>query len=560
MQQTRPISKFGEIARLWRTVRHLTPVQIFGRVRFRLAKPRLDLAPAPSLAERDGVWQAPPCREPSLTGPTRFRFLNEEAELAEHGWDDPNLAKLWRYNQHYFDDLNARDTAQRHEWHKALIAEWIASNPPPVGSGWEPYPTSLRIVNWIKWALAGNTLDHSARGSLATQTRWLTKRLEWHIRGNHLFVNAKALVFAGLFFDGDEAKAWLDLGLDILRREIPEQILSDGAQFELSPMYHALALEDMLDLANVARGFGKMNLSGEFSEPVPTMLDWLALMSHPDRRIAFFNDAAWGVAPENTDLYRYAAALGFETVGAEPEQMGGGLRHSAPSGYFRMANARAVVFGDVAQVGPIYLPGHAHADTLSFELSLDGERLIVNSGTSVYGLGSERERQRGTAAHSALVIDGADSSEVWAGFRTGRRARCFDVQTEETETGMMVRGSHDGYAHLPGKPIHHREWRMEADALTVIDTVTGSGHHLLEAYFRLAPGISPQLTHDRRCELFGPDGQLLAGVTAQGVVLETIPTTWHPQFGISRDSMAIGARYEGNIPHTLEYQFQWTAR
>ena len=41
---------------------------------------------------------------------------------------------------------------------------------------------------------------------------------------------------------------------------------------------------------------------------------------------------------------------------------------------------------DVALIGPNYQPGHAHADVLSFELSLFGQRLLVNIGTSEYRL------------------------------------------------------------------------------------------------------------------------------------------------------------------------------
>ncbi len=41
------------------------------------------------------------------------------------------------------------------------------------------------------------------------QVRFLRKRLEYHLPGNHLI--AKALVFSGLFFSGDEAEEmWLD--------------------------------------------------------------------------------------------------------------------------------------------------------------------------------------------------------------------------------------------------------------------------------------------------------------------------------------------------------------
>ena len=89
-------------------------------------------------------------------------FLNEKGNLDEVGWDGPSREKLWRYNQHYFDDLNAQDADERKSWHTDLIEKWIVENAPFVGTGWESYPTSLRIVNWIKWSLGGNQLSTSA--------------------------------------------------------------------------------------------------------------------------------------------------------------------------------------------------------------------------------------------------------------------------------------------------------------------------------------------------------------------------------------------------------------
>ena len=147
-----------------------------------------------------------------MLGPEEFIFLRQEGRLAEVGWDGPQREKLWRYNQHYFDDLNALGAADRAQWHLALLEDWVRNNPPGVGSGWEPYPTSLRIVNWVKWHLAGNALPEACVQSLAVQARWLRRRLEFHLLGNHLFANAKALCFAGLFFQGREADAWLRKG------------------------------------------------------------------------------------------------------------------------------------------------------------------------------------------------------------------------------------------------------------------------------------------------------------------------------------------------------------
>jgi uncharacterized heparinase superfamily protein len=541
-----------QAARLWRTVRHLRPVQVYGRLWFRMAQPRPDLSPAPALRQAQGDWQAPARRRASLAGPGDFRLLNEAGSLAEHGWDGPAKARLWRYNQHYFDDLNAEDAAARVDWHRALIADWIAANPPGRGAGWEPYPASLRIVNWVKWALAGNDLPEGARESLAVQTRWLTRRLEWHLLGNHLFANAKALVFAGLHFDGPEAARWLGKGQRILDREIAEQILTDGGQFELSPMYHALALEDMLDLVNIARTFGRDDLAAEWGARIPAMLDWLLTMSHPDGGIGFFNDAAFGIAPENSQLRAYARRLGFEGP-QEP----GGLRYLKPSGYARLSAGPAVVIANLARIGPDYLPGHAHADTLSFELSLEGRRVIVNSGTSVYGAGAERLRQRGTAAHSTLTINGQDSSEVWSGFRVGRRARPLDIETEEHTDTRIARAAHDGYRHLPGAPMHRREWRLDADRLTVTDRVEGAGRHRIEARFHLGPEISAHLTAPGRLELHDNDDQCILRVSIDGGETEILPSSWHPEFGRSIETHCIRVRADTELPCALRALFDW---
>ena len=473
-----------------------------------------------------GEWRMPACREPSLVGPRAFRFLNLAGDLEEVGWEGPPREKLWRYNQHYFDDLNARDAASRAVWHRNLIDAWLIANLPGVGSGWEPYPTSLRMVNWIKWALAGHRLADSARHSLAVQARWLRRRLEWHLLGNHLFANAKALVFAGCLFEGDEASAWLDRGLSILAKQIPEQILADGGQFERSPMYHALALEDVLDLINLFRAYpgvapdGHRGMIEHWPELAGRMLSWLRAMCHPDGEIGFFNDAAFGIAPDLAELTRYAAEMGIgcELVALSPSipsppsllppgtgVRGLAIRQLPESGYLRLEGYGAVALLDVAPIGPDYLPGHAHADTLSFELSLHGQRVVVNGGTSRYGLGPERLRERSTRAHRTVEVSGADSSEVWGGFRVARRAYPFDLLVAAAEEGLTVVCAHDGYRRLPGRPVHTREWRLSPWRLVVHDRVSGGLPAV--ARFLLHPEVSIMATESEGWALGLPLGQ-----------------------------------------------------
>ena len=222
--------------------------------------------------------------------------------------NDTKLEKLWLYQLHYFDDLNAQSAEKRTDWHKLLIERWINENPPCRGNGWESYPISLRIVNWIKWTLAGNELSQDAVSSLAVQVRYLFERLEWHLLGNHLFANAKALVFAGLFFQGEEAAKWLNRGLKILSRQVREQILPDGGHFERSPMYHSIILEDLLDLYNLSVAYEQdfpahwKHLPDTWKNRIQTMRFWLKAMTHPDGEIALFNDAAWRSEEHTSEL------------------------------------------------------------------------------------------------------------------------------------------------------------------------------------------------------------------------------------------------------------------
>src|SRR6185436_6694292 len=116
----------------------------------------VDLRPAPAVRTSDRPLCIPPAgRESRMLGPRRFRFLNSTRDITPQGWDDAQVEKLWRFNLHYFDDLNAVAAADRVDWHRDLVRAWVRENPPGIGTGWEPYPTSLRIVNWVKWAARG---------------------------------------------------------------------------------------------------------------------------------------------------------------------------------------------------------------------------------------------------------------------------------------------------------------------------------------------------------------------------------------------------------------------
>lgn len=561
---------------LFHTVKYLKPVQVFGRIWFRLYRPRIDQALSLPRKPVTGPWVSPCQKVESFFGGAEFRFLNHTRTCLFPGdWNNPEWDKLWLYNLHYFDDLQAAGADGKQDWHRRLINAWITGNPPGQGNGWEPYPTSLRIVNWIKWILAGNTPSSSMLESLAVQAGYLRKRLEIHLLGNHLFANAKALVFAGLFFRGPEAHEWLKKGLKILCREVPEQILPDGGHFERSPMYHAIILEDLLDIINVMRAFGH-KVPHDREEKVGDMISWLCGMCHPDGDIALFNDAAFGIASVPKALVDYAGRLGLGrgtgvAIGTEFEtelETGTGFEHPNVSlfksftdtGYIRWEKGPAIAFLDVGPVGPDYLPGHAHADTLSFELSLFGQRLVVDTGTSCYGTGHERHRQRGTAAHNTVIINGENSSEVWGGFRVARRARPLNLEITGTEKGALKDGlprtvacSHTGYCRLSGRPLHRRYWTLTETSLKITDKIQGQFEHA-EARFHLHPDVEIiDSSSTNTLQLCLSNGQKIS-ISLKNSKFNIIESTWHPEFGVTRPNKCLEAPFHQN---TLTTTITW---
>ena len=530
------------VLRYWHTLRHLKVRQIAARAIRKWR--RLDLRPPAEQRERECL--APigidPWRASALGANGKFTFLNEtRAVRGAADWNMPDAPKLWLYSLHYFDWINARhaqtdaaDAGEAARW----IKRWIAENPVPQGNGWEPYPLSLRIVNWIKWMVRRPAIDAATAAavlrSLELQAHVLSQRLERDLLGNHLFENAKSLIFAGCFFEGAHADKWLARGCKVLAKELGTQVLADGGYFELSPMYHSIILEGILDSLALQQAYPDRPLAEQglgrprLEQIALRMLRWLADMTHPDGQIALFNDAAMDVAPSLSMLSRYAERRGLAVPSAARVD---GVRAMSASGFVRVNRGPLSAIVDVGEIGPRHVSGHGHADTLSFEWSLGRRRVGVNSGTSLYGEGPERLRQRGTAAHNTVVVDDQDSSELWRGFRVARRAHPRDVRIDALNEPWTVSAAHDGYRRMPGRCIHRRRWQVSANSLRVADRVEG-GHAVARARFHFHPDIRVSLRGAGEGRLTSADGLAVHFLISRGRAwLED--STYHPGFGCS---------------------------
>jgi hypothetical protein len=179
------------------------------------------------------------------------------------------------------------------------------------------------------------------------------------------------------------------------------------------------------------------------------------------------------------------------------------------SGYRRMDNGSLSCIMDAGDVGPDYLPAHAHSDTLSFYLAVHGQPCVVDTGTSTYQPDAIRQRERSTSSHNTVVIDGREQSEAWGSFRMACRAHARILEEGEG----LLKATHDGYQGYGAG--HVRQWNWSDGALVITDEVWGGSNY--EAFLHLAPGLDIQQKADG-LYVAGPLSITFSG--AQRIVIE----------------------------------------
>lgn len=471
-----------KLTRFVLTVLHLKPEQILFQVIRHIHTPKLK--PIKHAGNVCLKHTTDPIAKHSSLNNGQFSFLNLSSTF--QGWDDNNFGPLWAYNLNYMDWLQQPGISPSEcaLWIDRFIKDSSCNK-----TGMDPYPTALRCINWIKFLCANNSYATSERlDSLYSQLTLLSRRIEKNIDGNHLLENAFALIIGASFFN-DKKMARKAAG--ILKRELKRQILPDGAHYEQSPMYHCILLDRLLDCinytsANANTGLFPASMNSLLLNCAHVMTGHLKSIVWPDGTIPLLNDSAYGIAPQTSELLDYAARLGVDT---EPISM-------RECGYRRLADSRINVIADVGNITAGNQPGHTHADTLSYEMRIDGKPFIVDTGISTYNKNDRRQYERSTQAHNTVTYDDMDSSQVWGGFRVGSRASVRIIQDNEHE----LTASHNGFG---SKHIHRRSIRVANNTLVINDICYGSKEPVSHIHF--APGTEilkaelTQIITDRAC-------------------------------------------------------------
>ena len=541
----------GKLLLLINTVKYLKWEQIYFRFIRKFLKPKVTEIYSGHEPQSSKFWIHQTLYDDKINNQFEALFLNYAKKLDfPLDWNNEKFSKLWLYNLHYFEDLLSQNALKKREVHLKLLNHWVDDNPIGFGNGWEPYPSSLRIVNIIKAWLGGLKLNEKLFKSVFTQTSFLSNNLERHLLGNHYFVNLKALLFAGVIFENTR---WKRIAENGLLAEIPEQILEDGANFELSPMYHSLMVIDMLDILNLIKAYPNkisINLSLMIEEYTPKMLSFMDAMSHPDGGTSFFNDSVDGIAPSKRTIESYAQKLGLKIIHRESHEHQ--IIDNNHSGYICSLVAGNKLIFDASAIGPEYIPGHAHADSLSFELSIGEQRVFVNSGTSEYGLSSMRHYQRKTRAHNTVEIDGKDSSQVWNSFRVANRAKIISRNFKKTDDhANVMQAAHNGYKSLFGGCIHLRKLIFKENSLLVSDTLEGKYKEAI-CRFYFHPNLSVTLENNL-LRVEGPKFVLLSDLNES--LASIVDSFWYPEFGVKIPNKVLQLNFQSS---KLDTVFTWT--
>ncbi|HTM98847.1 MAG TPA: alginate lyase family protein [Pedobacter sp.] len=442
---------------LFNTIKYLKFIQLFYQIYFRInpAKPLSYYRPKDKNFSFYRLSFTVNVLSSDIVSPTKtFTFLNLAKKFPDQiDWNFQEYGKLWNYNLQYFNYLHQNDLTEKSKESWLMdIGKWLKEDKLKL----EPYPVSLRVMNTIRYYSSKRIPHIEVVKDMYGQLKYLSKYCEFHLLGNHLLENAFALMMGGHVFKNEN---WINKSKKILCRELNEQILADGAHFELSPMYHQIILFRVLELIDWYKE--QEIIDDEFllfiTMKASKMLQWLNAMTFKNGDIPHFNDSSFEISLTSFELFRIAKSLDINY------SLDINLKEC---GYRKFSGDDYECVIDIAKIGPSYQPGHGHADALSFILYKSNQPFLVEAGTSTYEIGEKRDFERSTAAHNSVVIGSKNQSEVWGAFRVGKRA-----STEIfTENKLGLEAGHNGYLKN-FKAYHKRLFSFGINSVEILDLI-----------------------------------------------------------------------------------------
>src|SRR4051812_2375849 len=416
---------------------------------------------APARSFRD-LWPGDAGRGARLLR-AEFEVLGTTRRLEPGGecWEDTAGPVTWRAAAHGFAwlrDLRALGTDTARMRARDLAEDWLARGAAE-DLAQAPEVAAARVSAWLgHWDFLAATAEDGFRKKLlvrlAQDARGVVGSLPAEAMHRGALVTLKGAIAAAVAL---EEEAWMTRALRFLPGELERQFHPDGGHVERSPQQLLLALQDLIEIRNLLHGAG-LNPPSLLGTVMERAGQALRLFRHGDGGLAQFN----GTREDGAGLLALVPP-------------GGAARGRAPvlreeSGFHRLQAGRTLIIADAgapppqrardSQTGlPRGADRFAHAGTLSFEMSVGRDRLIVNCGAAPAAEADWRDALRATAAHSTLVLADTNSSELKEE-GLGRRPERVEADRQEADGAQWLDATHDGW-RKPFGATHRRRLYLD---------------------------------------------------------------------------------------------------
>ncbi len=513
-----------------------------------------------SLQDRPALFEPRLCQVDGLAPEPRAILLGRTVDLkAPMDWSAREWGKQHVAGKRALHSMEFLEGV-RPALFQELVDDWLADNARPARGAWrdawDPTTLAVRCCVWMRQlALDAQSLApdfvERARASLSAQVAFLERNLDLADSASSI-KQLKAMLWAGNYFCGDQARRWKRRAERELSQALDEQVLDDGMHCTQSPALHVQVMVDLLECRDLV---GDVVLMARLESLLTRMGQALVELTHPDGQVSQFHDSGEFPGYDPAECLDVLERL----TGARPSPSASFALQSA--GYFGVRNAQTYFVASCRSQTPAAWPGGGDADCLSFEWSLRGRRMVVDAGVYEHKLGEWSEWSRSTLAHNTLIVGGKDQVRFSKRGDSASSATTHVSRWEKVGTSHVIEAWHDGYQRLRGKPVHHRRMLVGDHGLQIEDHVAGGAGQTTQARLLLHPDVN---IVKREKLLFLTSGDAVAALeTDHETSIEE--AWWFPRLGVRRRTRQIVVHYGpapssgGFLLQASRPEFEWTA-
>ncbi len=401
----------------------------------------------------------------------------------------------WAHGFSWLRDLEAAaaDIPQGAVVAERLLKLWLADFSHFHPKAWAPNALGERLMMWIGHApLILSSVDQVYRSAMLTHmargARHLARTADRATDGLPRLKALSGLIAAGLVLPGREALA--SKALPAFEALLARCVLPDGGVASRAPLDALMILQQLISLRAVfeARQF---ELPAALVQAQDRLVPALRGLLMGDGRLAQCHGGGMG-----DDATIQAALTMVKDAPRLP------IHNAAHSGFQRLECGKSIIVLDAGPPPPGRMSARAHAGSLAFEFSDGAHRVVINCGSDNEQPsalpGDLLASLRSTAAHSVLVLNDSNSTEIRSDGLLGKGVSEITAVRRENADGIWVDAAHNGYVARLGL-VHRRHLFLSADGFNVRGEdilepgsklrKSGSATTATAVRFHLAPGI-----------------------------------------------------------------------